>query len=33
MRYASTYDRAGVPVAAELQGDLLVPLAGLAELG
>jgi acylpyruvate hydrolase len=33
MRYASTYDQSGAPVAAELQGDLLVPLAGLAELG
>jgi acylpyruvate hydrolase len=33
MRYASTYDKDGAPVAAELQGDLLVPLAGLAELG
>jgi len=33
MRYASTYDKSGAPVAAELQGDLLVPLAGLAELG
>src|SRR3984885_4514282 len=33
MRYASTYDRSGAPVVAELQGDRLVPLAGLAELG
>ena len=33
MRYASTYDKSGAPVVAELQGDLLVPLAGLAELG
>src|SRR6202012_2223069 len=33
MRYASTYDQSGAPVVAELQGDLLVPLAGLAELG
>jgi len=33
MRYASTYDNSGAPVAAELQGDLLVPLGGLAELG
>jgi acylpyruvate hydrolase len=33
MRYASTYDKAGAPVVAELRGDLLVPLAGLAELG
>jgi acylpyruvate hydrolase len=33
MRYASTYDKSGVPVVAELQGDLLVPLAGLTELG
>jgi len=33
MRYASTYDSTGAPVVAELQGDLLVPLAGLAELG
>lgn len=33
MRYASTYDSSGAPVVAELQGDLLVPLAGLAELG
>jgi acylpyruvate hydrolase len=33
MRYASTYDKGGVPVVAELQGDLLVPLAGLTELG
>ncbi len=33
MRYASTYDTAGTPVVAELQGDVLVPLAGLAELG
>ena len=33
MRYASTFDRHGAPVAAELQGDLLIPLAGLAELG
>lgn len=33
MRYASTYDKSGAPVVAELRGDLLVPLAGLAELG
>ena len=33
MRYASTYDQSGSPVVAELQGDLLVPLAGLTELG
>ena len=33
MRYASTFDRNGDPVVAEVQGDLLVPLAGLAELG
>jgi acylpyruvate hydrolase len=33
MRYASTYDSSGAPVVAELQGDLLVPLEGLAELG
>src|SRR5580698_9738190 len=33
MRYASSYDKSGEPVAAELQGDLLVPLAGLTELG
>jgi acylpyruvate hydrolase len=33
MRYASAFDPAGRPVAAELIGDLLVPLAGLAELG
>jgi acylpyruvate hydrolase len=33
MRYASTYDRSGAPVVAALQGDLLVPLAGLTELG
>ena len=33
MRYASTYDKSGAPVVAELQGDLLVPLAGLSELG
>ena len=33
MRYASTYDTNGDPVVAEVQGDLLVPLAGLAELG
>ena len=33
MRYASTYDKSGAPVVAELQGDLLVPLAGLGELG
>jgi len=33
MRYASTYDKTGAPVAAEVQGDLLVPLAGLTELG
>jgi acylpyruvate hydrolase len=33
MRYASTYDRNGDPVVAELRGDLLVPLADLTELG
>jgi len=33
MRYASTYDKSGAPVVAEVQGDLLVPLAGLTELG
>ena len=33
MRYASTFDKTGAPVVAELQGDLLVPLAGLTELG
>jgi acylpyruvate hydrolase len=33
MRYASTYDKSGAPVVAELRGDLLVPLAGLTELG
>jgi acylpyruvate hydrolase len=33
MRYASTYDKSGTPVVAELQGDRLVPLAGLTELG
>jgi acylpyruvate hydrolase len=38
MRYASTYDRTGTPVVAELQGDLLVPLSfpgapGVTELG
>jgi acylpyruvate hydrolase len=33
MRYASTFDKNGAPVVAELRGDLLVPLAGLAELG
>ena len=33
MRYASTYDKSGAPVVAELQGDRLVPLAGLTELG
>jgi acylpyruvate hydrolase len=33
MRYASTYDETGAPVVAELQDDLLVPLAGLTELG
>src|ERR1700684_335794 len=33
MRYASTYDTHGDPVVAEVQGDLLVPLAGLTELG
>jgi acylpyruvate hydrolase len=33
MRYASTYDRNGDPVVAEVQGDQLVPLAGLTELG
>jgi acylpyruvate hydrolase len=33
MRYASTYDETGAPIVAEVQGDLLVPLAGLTELG
>jgi len=33
MRYASTYDKSGASVVAELRGDLLVPLAGLTELG
>jgi acylpyruvate hydrolase len=33
MRYASTYDKTGAPVVAEFRGDLLVPLAGLTELG
>jgi len=33
MRYASTYDKSSAPVVAELQGDSLVPLAGLTELG
>jgi acylpyruvate hydrolase len=33
MRYASTYDKSGVPVVAVLQGDRLVPLEGLTELG
>jgi acylpyruvate hydrolase len=33
MRYASTYDKSGAPVVAELRGDLLVPLAGPTELG
>jgi acylpyruvate hydrolase len=33
MRYASTYDKTGAPVVAEVRGDLLVPLAGLDELG
>ncbi len=33
MRYASTYDMSGAPVVAELQGDLLIPLAGLTEIG
>ena len=33
MRFASTFDKSGAPVVAELQGDLLVPLSGLAELG
>src|ERR1700761_1138694 len=33
MKYASTYDKSGTPVVAELQGDLLIPLAGLTELG
>src|SRR5580700_6326464 len=33
MRYASTYDKTGAPVVAEVQGDLLVPLVGLTELG
>ena len=33
MRYASTFDTSGAPVVAEVQGDSLVPLAGLGELG
>ena len=38
MRYASTYDKTGAPVVAEVQGDLLVPLLfpgapGVTELG
>ena len=33
MRYASIYDNSGAPVVAELQGDRLVPLTGLTELG
>jgi len=33
MRYASTHDKTGAPVVAEVQGDLLVPLVGLTELG
>src|SRR3984957_8544708 len=33
MLYASTFDKSGAPVVAEVQGDLLVPLAGLTELG
>lgn len=33
MRDASTCDTTGTPVVAELRGDLLVPLAGLTELG
>lgn len=33
MPYASTYDKTGAPVVAEVDGDLIVPLAGLAELG
>jgi len=33
MKYASTYDKSGAPVVAELRGDQLVPLARLAELG
>src|ERR1700761_9401713 len=33
MRYASTFDRNVDPVVAEVQGDLLVPLSGLSELG
>ena len=33
MRYASTYDKTGAPVVAEVQGDQLVPLVGLTELG
>src|ERR1700729_3973386 len=33
MRYASTYDKTGAPVVAEVQGDLLVPLVGLTGLG
>jgi acylpyruvate hydrolase len=33
MRYASTYDKTGAPVVAEVQGDQLVPLVDLTELG
>jgi acylpyruvate hydrolase len=33
MRYASAYSPAGQPVVAEVRGDLLVPLAGLTEIG
>lgn len=33
MKLVSTYDKTGAPVVAEVQGDLLVPLAGLTELG
>jgi acylpyruvate hydrolase len=33
MRYASTYDKTGAPVVAELRGDLLIPLSGCTELG
>ncbi len=33
MRYASAYDPSGAPVVAELRDELLVPLAGLTELG
>jgi len=33
MRYASAYSPAGQPVVTEVRGDLLVPLAGLTEVG